>query len=178
MRGELSHVLAQMNPVCPEVQFARGEGHAVAAGPAVRHALRYIGHGHTGENQYQSRRHGCRGPRPWAVYPGHVPPRRSRGLDPQLTCRVVGPHYMRRSNNPFGAYLAGSGLDTRFVAFLPVASKKSWRSEGNMLTVVARYVVSEGHDSTVARLLRKNAEASRNEPGCLEFSVYQEIDDP
>jgi quinol monooxygenase YgiN len=85
---------------------------------------------------------------------------------------------MRRSNNPFGAYRAGSGLDTRFVAFLPVASKKSWRSEGNMLTVVARYVVSEGHDSTVARLLRKNAEASRNEPGCLEFSVYQEIDDP
>jgi quinol monooxygenase YgiN len=47
-----------------------------------------------------------------------------------------------------------------------------------MLTVVARYVVSEGHDSTVARLLRKNAEASRTEPGCLEFSVYQEIDDP
>jgi quinol monooxygenase YgiN len=85
---------------------------------------------------------------------------------------------MRRSNNPFGAYRVGSGLDTRFVAFLPVASKKSWRSEGNMLTVVARYVVSEGHDSTVARLLRKNAEASRNEPGCLEFSVYQEIDDP
>ncbi|HZC84556.1 MAG TPA: putative quinol monooxygenase [Rubrobacter sp.] len=47
-----------------------------------------------------------------------------------------------------------------------------------MLIVVARYVVSEGHDSTVARLLRKNAEASRAEPGCLAFSVYQEIDDP
>jgi quinol monooxygenase YgiN len=47
-----------------------------------------------------------------------------------------------------------------------------------MLTVVARYVVSEGHDPAVARLLRKNAEASRGEPGCLEFSVYQEIDDP
>jgi quinol monooxygenase YgiN len=29
-----------------------------------------------------------------------------------------------------------------------------------------------------ARLLRKNAQASRAEPGCLEFSVYQEIDDP
>ena len=41
-----------------------------------------------------------------------------------------------------------------------------------MLTVVARYVVSEGHDSTVARLLRENAGASRTEPGCLEFSVY------
>jgi hypothetical protein len=30
-----------------------------------------------------------------------------------------------------------------------------------MLIVVARYVVRKGHDSTVARLLRKNAEASR-----------------
>ena len=47
-----------------------------------------------------------------------------------------------------------------------------------MLIVVARYLVSEGHESTVARLLRKNAEASRAEPGCLEFSVYQEIDHP
>jgi quinol monooxygenase YgiN len=47
-----------------------------------------------------------------------------------------------------------------------------------MLTVIARYVVGEGHDATVARLLRKNAGASRTEPGCLEFSVYQEIDDP
>jgi quinol monooxygenase YgiN len=47
-----------------------------------------------------------------------------------------------------------------------------------MLIVVARYVVSEGHESTVARLLRTNAEASRAEPGCFEFSVYREIDDP
>ncbi|HEX6577113.1 MAG TPA: putative quinol monooxygenase [Jiangellaceae bacterium] len=47
-----------------------------------------------------------------------------------------------------------------------------------MLIVVARYVVAEGHESTVRRLLRENAEASRAEPGCLEFSVYQEIDDP
>jgi quinol monooxygenase YgiN len=47
-----------------------------------------------------------------------------------------------------------------------------------MLIVVARYVVAEGHESTVARMLRKNAQASRAEPGCLEFSVYQEIDDP
>ena len=47
-----------------------------------------------------------------------------------------------------------------------------------MLTVIARYVVGEGHDATVARLLRKNAETSRTEPGCLEFSVYQELDDP
>ena len=47
-----------------------------------------------------------------------------------------------------------------------------------MLIVVARYVVAEGHESRVAGLLRKNAEASRAEPGCVEFSVYQEIDDP
>jgi quinol monooxygenase YgiN len=45
-----------------------------------------------------------------------------------------------------------------------------------MLIVIARYVVAERHESTVARLLRENAEASRVEPGCLEFSVYQEID--
>ncbi len=47
-----------------------------------------------------------------------------------------------------------------------------------MLIVVARYLVTAGHESTVVHLLRKNAEASRTEPGCLEFSVYQEIDDP
>ncbi|MGH8825425.1 MAG: putative quinol monooxygenase [Jiangellaceae bacterium] len=47
-----------------------------------------------------------------------------------------------------------------------------------MLIVVARYVVAEGNESTVTRLLRENAEASRAEPGCLEFSVYQDIDDP
>ena len=46
------------------------------------------------------------------------------------------------------------------------------------MIVVARYVVSEGYESSVARLLRKNAEASRAEPGCLEFSFYREIDDP
>jgi quinol monooxygenase YgiN len=47
-----------------------------------------------------------------------------------------------------------------------------------MLIVVARYLVTASHESTVARLLRTNAEASRAEPGCLEFSVYQAIDDP
>jgi quinol monooxygenase YgiN len=47
-----------------------------------------------------------------------------------------------------------------------------------MLIIVARYMVGEGHESTVARLLQKNAEASRAEPGCLEFSVYRGIDDP
>ncbi len=47
-----------------------------------------------------------------------------------------------------------------------------------MLIVIARYLVTEGHESVVARLLRQNAEASRTEPGCLEFTVFQEIDDP
>jgi quinol monooxygenase YgiN len=51
-------------------------------------------------------------------------------------------------------------------------------SEEIMLIVVARYLVTDGHESGVARLLRRNAEASRAEPGCLEFSVYQEIDNP
>ena len=47
-----------------------------------------------------------------------------------------------------------------------------------MLIVVAQYLVGEGHEATVAPLLEANAEASRAEPGCLEFSVYQAIDDP
>ena len=47
-----------------------------------------------------------------------------------------------------------------------------------MLIVVARYRVAGGHEAAVARLLRDNALASRAEPGCLEFSVYQDIDDP
>ena len=47
-----------------------------------------------------------------------------------------------------------------------------------MLIVVARYAVRAGHEATVARLLRANAEASRAEPGCLEFAVYRDLDDP
>ena len=47
-----------------------------------------------------------------------------------------------------------------------------------MLIVVARYVVAAGHEETVVGLLRANAEASRQEPGCLEFSVLQDVDDP
>ena len=46
-----------------------------------------------------------------------------------------------------------------------------------MLTVVARYTARPGHDETVAGLLRENAEESRREPGCLEFSVYRSTDD-
>ena len=47
-----------------------------------------------------------------------------------------------------------------------------------MLIVIARYLVTDGHESTVADLLRENAAASRAEPGCLEFTVYHAIDDP
>lgn len=47
-----------------------------------------------------------------------------------------------------------------------------------MLIVVARYLVSEGRVDTVVPLLRANAAASRDEPGCLEFSVFQDADDP
>ena len=47
-----------------------------------------------------------------------------------------------------------------------------------MLVVVARYIVTPGHESTVVDLLRKNAAASETEPGCLEFTVHQHIDDP
>ena len=45
-----------------------------------------------------------------------------------------------------------------------------------MFVVVARYVVTSGHEETVADLLRQNAAASE-EPGCLEFTVHQHIDD-
>src|SRR4029450_14073454 len=47
-----------------------------------------------------------------------------------------------------------------------------------MLTVVSGYVVKEGREASLVRLLRSNAEASRQEPDCLEFSVYQDVDDP
>lgn len=47
-----------------------------------------------------------------------------------------------------------------------------------MLTVVARYLVAEGCDAEVARLLEENAVASRVERGCLEFAIYRKTDDP
>jgi autoinducer 2-degrading protein len=50
--------------------------------------------------------------------------------------------------------------------------------EWMMLVVVARYLVTAGHESTVVGLLRENATASRTEPGCLEFSIYQAVDHP
>ena len=47
-----------------------------------------------------------------------------------------------------------------------------------MVTVIARYLVREGYASAVQRLLASNAEATAAEPGCLEFSVYQQTDNP
>ena len=47
-----------------------------------------------------------------------------------------------------------------------------------MLIVVARYVVAEGQVDTVIPLLQANAAASRDEPGCREFSVFQDVGDP
>jgi quinol monooxygenase YgiN len=47
-----------------------------------------------------------------------------------------------------------------------------------MMIVVAQYVVKEGHQDSVVSLLRSNAEASRQEPDCLEFSVYQDVEHP
>jgi quinol monooxygenase YgiN len=47
-----------------------------------------------------------------------------------------------------------------------------------MLIVVAQYIVKEGQEDTVVRLMRSNAEASRREPDCLEFSVYQDVEHP
>ena len=47
-----------------------------------------------------------------------------------------------------------------------------------MLVVVARYLVTAGHESIVESLLGENAIASRAEPGCLEFTVYRAIDEP
>jgi quinol monooxygenase YgiN len=47
-----------------------------------------------------------------------------------------------------------------------------------MLTVIARYLVQDGRESTVENLLDRNATATQAEPGCLEFSVYRRTDDP
>ena len=47
-----------------------------------------------------------------------------------------------------------------------------------MVTVISRYVVADGHVPAVRQLLARNAAASRAQPGCLEFSVYQQLDDP
>jgi quinol monooxygenase YgiN len=42
-----------------------------------------------------------------------------------------------------------------------------------MITVVARYRVSEGNEDLVASVLAKHVAATRLEPGCLQFIAYR-----
>jgi quinol monooxygenase YgiN len=42
-----------------------------------------------------------------------------------------------------------------------------------MITVVARYRVSEGNEDLVASVLAKHVAATRLEPGCLRFIAYR-----
>jgi quinol monooxygenase YgiN len=44
--------------------------------------------------------------------------------------------------------------------------------------VIATWVAREGEEDTVARILRENAVASEAEPGCREFKVYRQRDQP
>ena len=45
-------------------------------------------------------------------------------------------------------------------------------------TVIATWVAKEGEEDNVARILRENAVASDAEPGCREFTVLRETDQP
>ena len=47
-----------------------------------------------------------------------------------------------------------------------------------MYVVVARWVAREGEEQAVERSLVTNAVASREEPGCQEFTVLRAIDEP
>ena len=47
-----------------------------------------------------------------------------------------------------------------------------------MLIVVARYRAKAGKADTVAEILRKHVEATRAEPGCLQFDACRSLDDP
>ena len=44
--------------------------------------------------------------------------------------------------------------------------------------VIATWVAKDGEEEHVARILRENAAASEAEPGCREFKVYREKDQP
>lgn len=44
--------------------------------------------------------------------------------------------------------------------------------------VIARWTARQGQEETVARILRDNALASQAEPGCRQFSVVRQIDEP
>lgn len=41
--------------------------------------------------------------------------------------------------------------------------------------VIARWVAREGQEETVERILSENALASKEEPGCLEFTVLRDV---
>jgi len=47
-----------------------------------------------------------------------------------------------------------------------------------MKIVIATWVAKEGQEQTVAELLRVNSEASRAEPGCRDFTVLREVEQP
>lgn len=44
--------------------------------------------------------------------------------------------------------------------------------------MIATWVAREGEEDYVANLLRDNAIATKTEPGCREFAVYREKDQP
>jgi len=44
--------------------------------------------------------------------------------------------------------------------------------------VIATWVAKAGEEENVAHILRENAAASEAEPGCREFKVYREKDQP
>jgi quinol monooxygenase YgiN len=45
-------------------------------------------------------------------------------------------------------------------------------------TVIATWVAREGEQDNVADILRANARATQAEPGCREFTVLRERDEP
>jgi quinol monooxygenase YgiN len=47
-----------------------------------------------------------------------------------------------------------------------------------MYVVVAKWVAREGHVDAVEQLLRVNAQASRDEAGCREFTVLHSTTEP
>jgi quinol monooxygenase YgiN len=44
--------------------------------------------------------------------------------------------------------------------------------------VIATWVAKPGEEENIARIQRENSAAARSEPGCQEFKVYRDKDDP
>jgi quinol monooxygenase YgiN len=44
--------------------------------------------------------------------------------------------------------------------------------------VIATWVAKEGEEENIARIQRENSALARQEPGCIEFSVYRDKSDP